>query len=543
MNDVEYKIILVSGRICSGKTTLANSFHDNFNYRIVKSNDLLLTFSGSLEIEKERKSLQRFGTDLDEKTQGRWLLDGFVQNLKEYACSEGYIIDAVRNKDQIEYFQKQYGRRVVHVHLEAPNDILTERYEYRKSIGTAIKECTSYDQAANDDNEENMNYLGKIADIVIQTNKTSKKDMFIPVAARLGLLSSPYDRLVDVVVGGEYGSEGKGNICSYLAPEYNVLVRVGGPNAGHTVLNEPEPYKFHQLPSGTIANKKGKLIIAPGSVINPKVIFKEIHELGVEPGRLIIDPNAMIIDELDIKNEAYLVNSIASTGQGVGSATARKILGRGNPETKLAKDVKEFDDFIEDTGEYLEKCYCRGEKILVEGTQGTELSIHHGHYPYVTSRDTTVAGCLSEAGISPSRVRNIIMVVRTYPIRVESPSDGTSGPMEKEIDWDIVSSRSNISLEELLEKEKTTTTNRKRRVAEFDWRLFRKACSLNAPTDIALTFVDYIDIKNRDARRFNQLTPETIDFIEEIEIVARAPASIINTCFASRSIIDRRDWF
>ena len=159
-----------------------------------------------------------------------------------------------------------------------------------------------------------------------------------------------------------------------------------------------------------------------------------------------------------------------------------------------------------------------------------------------TSRDTTVAGCLSEAGISPSRVRRVIMVVRSYPIRVQDPAGSTSGRMSQELSWSEISRRSNVPLSELRRTEKTSTTDRKRRVAEFDWELLRRAASLNGPTDVALTFSDYLSVKNRDARRFEQLSEETIRFIEEIERVAGAPVSLISTRFHSRSIIDRRSW-
>lgn len=190
----------------------------------------------------------------------------------------------------------------------------------------------------------------------------------------------------------------------------------------------------------------------------------------------------------------------------------------------------------------LEKAFAAGKRVFVEGTQGTGLSLHHGFYPHVTSRETSVSGCLAEAGIAPSRVRRTILVVRSYPIRVESPKGATSGFMELELDWATISSRCQIPAEELEEKEKTTTTNRRRRVGEFDWSLLRKAASLNGPTDIALTFVDYISIDNRKARRFEQLTEDTLRFIEEIERVASAPVSLITTRFDYRSIIDRRAW-
>jgi adenylosuccinate synthase len=250
----------------------------------------------------------------------------------------------------------------------------------------------------------------------------------------------------------------------------------------------------------------------------------------------------MIINKRDIAAEQGLVNKIGSTGQGVGSATARRILKRDDDRTKLARDNPELRPFIRPACDVLDKAFFERQRVFVEGTQGTGLSLYHGDYPHVTSRDTTVAGCLSEAGISPSRVRRVIMVVRSYPIRVQDPAGSTSGRMSQELSWSEISRRSNVPLSELRRTEKTSTTDRKRRVAEFDWELLRRAASLNGPTDVALTFSDYLSVKNRDARRFEQLSEETIRFIEEIERVAGAPVSLISTRFHSRSIIDRRSW-
>jgi adenylosuccinate synthase len=346
---------------------------------------------------------------------------------------------------------------------------------------------------------------------------------------------------VDVLIGGEYGSEGKGHIASHLAREYDLLVRVGGPNAGHKVFQTPEPYTHHQLPSGTRFSE-ANLLIGPGAVVNPDALLKEIGDCRIDAQRLSIDPQVMIIESSDIKSESKLVKSIGSTGQGVGNATARRILKRGAKDIRLARDVKALKPFIRPACVVLDKMFFEGKRVFVEGTQGTGLSLYHGQYPHVTSRDTTVAGCLSEVGISPSRVRRVVMVVRSYPIRVQDPSKSTSGPMSQELSWKKISERSGVPLSELRVTEKTSTTHKKRRVGEFDWELLRKAASLNGPTDVALTFADYISIKNRDARRFEQLTEETIRFIEEIERVAETPVSLISTRFDSRSIIDRRSW-
>src|SRR5713101_1925778 len=250
----------------------------------------------------------------------------------------------------------------------------------------------------------------------------------------------------------------------------------------------------------------------------------------------------MTITDADISGEKGLASAIASTQSGSGLALARKIADRGSSAVVLARDSPELRQFLRPTYEVLEAAYGAGSKILLEGTQGSGLSLHHGKYPFVTSRDTNVAGCLAEAGISPTRVRRVLMVVRTHPIRVENPESGTSGPLKYEITFDEVARRAGLDASEVARRELTSTTRRKRRVGEFDWEQFRHACALNAPTDIVLTFADYIHVGNQHARRFEQLTSDTIKFIEELEMVAHAPVSLINTRFDPTSVIDRRDW-
>ena len=170
------------------------------------------------------------------------------------------------------------------------------------------------------------------------------------------------------------------------------------------------------------------------------------------------------------------------------------------------------------------------------------MALYHGYYPYVTSRDTTVSACLAEAGVAPSRVRRVLMVCRTYPIRVQNPEGGTSGPISQELRWEEMARRSGQDARRLRQSERTSTTNRMRRVGEFDWVLLRRAALLNGPTDIALTFTDYLAASNGDAKRFEQLEKDTISFIHEVESVAGARVSLIATGFNSRSIIDRRAW-
>jgi len=134
------------------------------------------------------------------------------------------------------------------------------------------------------------------------------------------------------------------------------------------------------------------------------------------------------------------------------------------------------------------------------------------------------------------------MVCRTYPIRVKSPKGETSGPMSQEVSWKEIAHRAGLDPRTLTKAEKGSVSRKQRRVGEFDWFLLQRAALLNGPTDIALTFTDYLSAKNRKAYRFEQLTPETIRFIQEVERVAAARVTLISTAFNPRSIIDRRAW-
>jgi adenylosuccinate synthase len=534
------QIVLLSGRVSSGKSTLSEQLLTQFGFEVLKTKELIKRLAQKklgTELERDRKAMQRFGERLDNETEGKWVRDALMNLVR--GPNQRVIVDSVRISKQIRAIRKSYGFAVVHIHLTAPEDVLAKRYSERK--GTGFRELKSYSEVKRDPTEAKVKDLKDVADVVIDTARCTKADVLVRAATHLGLYARNYESVVDVIVGGQYGSEGKGHISSYLSRDYAILVRVGGPNAGHKVFVTPGPYTHHQLPSGTLRNPESKLIISPGCVLNAANLLKEVAECKVGTERLSIDPQAMVIADEDIRREGGLVKGIGSTGQGVGFATARRITKRG-ASVKLAKDIKDLRPFIRETWTILEKAYREGQKVLVEGTQGAGLSIYHGKYPYVTSRDTSVAGCLSEAGIPASRVRKVIMVCRTYPIRVQNPRNGTSGPMGIEISWKIVAKRSGIPAGQLEDKEKTSTTHRRRRVAEFNWELLRRASALNGPTDVALAFVDYINLQNEKARRFEQLDTPTINFIEEVQRVAAAPVSLISTRFDFRSIIDRRAW-
>lgn len=527
--------MLLSGGICSGKSTLAAALRDKYRFHLIKTHELIGRALDSPPAN--RQAYQSAGDKLDSSTDGQWIQLQLMRLQSELPDDCSLVVDAVRIQKQIDHIRDAFGARVFHIHLTAPQERLAQRYRKRSA---KFKEFKTYDEARKNPTEANIEDLQNKADSLIDTELCSNHDVLVRVSAHLGLLGLAEERLVDVLVGAQYGSEGKGQVAAHLASEYDVLVRVGGPNAGHTVYAVPEPYKYRHLPSGTRHNDTAQIVLGPGAVIDVPLLLTEIAKHEVSVDRLAIDPDAMLIEEADKKFETkHLRNAIASTASGVGAATSRKVLrSAARPAVRRAQDSARLTAYVRDTREIVDDAFCNSKRILLEGTQGTGLSIHHGSYPWVTSRDTTVSGCLAEAGISPTRVRKVIMVCRTYPIRV----GGNSGPMRKKLSWAEISRRSGISVAALRKAERTTNTNTLRQPGEFEWGLLRTAAELNSPTDIALTFSDYIDIKNRDARRFDQLTQPTIMFIEEIERVAMAPVSLISTHFGRRSIIDRRIW-
>ena len=530
------RIIILSGPISSGKSTLAKGLAQRFNMTILKTSKILQNRVRS-QLAGDRKVLQAAGERLDKKTRGRWILDELTKLISQNPPITEITIDSLRIEEQISAIREAFGPIVIHVHLTAPMNELEQRYYKRRELGK--EKDFKYSEVKENRTEKQVENLTNIADIVVDTKRCTEQDVLIRTVSHLRVRSGRGTGFVDVVIGGQYGSEGKGQIVAYLSREYDLLVRVGGPNAGHKVFEEPEPYAHHQLPSGT-RKSDAKLLIGPGAVLNPKSLLKEIADCKVDKERLCIDRNAMIITDEDIVSEADLVKNIGSTGQGVGAATARRILKR-HRSTLLAQHIPELRPFLGSALEILEDAFSQNRRVLLEGTQGTGLSLYHGSYPHVTSRDTTALGCLAETGIPPNRVRKVVMVCRTYPIRVGNPKGDTSGPL-RDISWEEIARRSGYNANTLRIAERTTTTNRRRRIGEFDWELLHRAAFLNGATDIALTFTDYISKENVKAKRFEQLTAETINFIQEVERVTGAPVSLISTGFNNRSIIDRRSW-
>lgn len=330
---------------------------------------------------------------------------------------------------------------------------------------------------------------------------------------------------VTIVVGGQFGSEAKGKIVSFLADEFDIAVRTSSPNAGHTVFKDGKIYRLQQIPA-TFVNQKCILCIGAGALINPDILRKEVENTKTKD-RLFIDPQAGIIEEKHLLQEGELVQKIGSTGKGCGAALADRIWRK---DFKLAKDVLK-DYQISDVARILNQGIDDGKNILVEGTQGFGLSLYHGIYPFVTSRDTNASNFLAEAGVSPLLANEIILVIRTYPIRVA----GNSGPLTNEISWQELSNRIGKKVEET-----TTVTNKVRRVGEFDTEIVKKAVSVNRPTQIALQFLNYMFPEDEDKSSWDSLNQEAKDYIEKLERDLGVPITLIGTGQSNEAMIDRR---
>lgn len=340
-----------------------------------------------------------------------------------------------------------------------------------------------------------------------------------------------------VLVGGQYGSEGKGAVAAFIANGYDVHVRVGSPNAGHTFYWNHAKHVMQSIPCGWI-NPDAKIVIGRGALLNMKQLMKElVHILHYYPNfldRLYIDENAGVLDEkfheMEGGTEGEMHRRIGSTGEGVGPARMARI-ARDPEQFRLFKDVAEEYGLqkcmTKDTPHFIACMQDAGMNTLIEGTQGSGLSLLHSHWPYCTSIDTNAAGIISEVGIAPSRVTNVLMVCRTYPIRVA----GNSGPMKNEITWEELGQRIGRDIT----PEKTTVTKKVRRIAEWDDDLFNTSCVLNYPTEIALTFADYVDpyiFNTKDEDRLLASAP-LMDFIDKhlsgvpITYIGTGPKSIV----------------
>ncbi len=314
---------------------------------------------------------------------------------------------------------------------------------------------------------------------------------------------------VTTVIGGQYGSEGKGKVAHFLVREQDAVaaVRVGGPNSGHTSVDASgNPHVLQQVP---VAALDGILsLIGPGSYVNPAILLEEIRGLGLDAKSVCVDYRAMVLTEDDLGEEARngLGAKIGSTCSGTGAAVQRRITRSSQDELAVAS--REIRPYVGDSVAIARDLLKAGKRVIVEGTQGFGLSLLHSpHYPYVTARDTSAAGAVSEAGLSPLDVDEVVMVLRTFPIRVA----GNSGPFDsEEVDWETIGAEAGF---EEPPREFTSVTGNLRRVARFDPAIVIRAIEANRPSRIALNHLDYVDSDCRGG----EITTKARRFIRGLE--------------------------
>lgn len=339
---------------------------------------------------------------------------------------------------------------------------------------------------------------------------------------------------VTVVVGGQYGSEGKGKLVAHLARATRrpiAVVRCGGTNSGHTVEYRGAPYPFRQLPSAAVVDDVA-LFLGAGMVLDIDLLLKEASDIGLDPRRLRVDQNAVLLDERDVAAEtgSSLRERVGSTLSGTGSATARKVLRDSTQRT--ARSAQELKHLVTNVSRELNELVDAGTQVIVEGTQGMGLSLHHSsHFPYATSRDTSAAAFLSEVGLAPTLVSDVIAVFRTYPIRVA----GNSGPLPNEISWDELARRAGSSRPF---GEFTTVTKKLRRVGEFDWDQAQEAVQINRPTALAIHGLDYINFADRGARSLIELSRDSRVFLESVESRLGVPVHYAFTGPRNDDVVD-----
>lgn len=354
------------------------------------------------------------------------------------------------------------------------------------------------------------------------------------------------------VVGGQFGSEGKGLIVGHIAKEYGAHVRVGAANAGHTLYtcnplghpgepNEDAPafekHVMQQIPCAAYANPDADLYIGPGALISPGIFEAELGLLntwrrsrGMPRKAVFIDPRAHVIMRHQIEREqsTNLAERIGSTsaiaGEGIGVAQADRVMRESTCVTAYGyygvRDLEEINVVLADIPG---RIHDRNSAVLLEGTQGAGLSLTTGGYPYVTSRNTTSAGLAADCGVAPNRVNRVILVVRTFPIRVAGAS-GPFDPSSEEITWE------GIGVDP--ESERTTVTKKVRRVATFSMDQVVESAYLNGATEIALTFCDYLDptLKGMSSSHWMRIVGGPVgDLIDKIQKATGVPVRWLGT--------------
>jgi adenylosuccinate synthase len=289
---------------------------------------------------------------------------------------------------------------------------------------------------------------------------------------------------VDVVVDLQYGSTGKGLFCGYLGDtrDYDTVISANMPNAGHTYIDaKGNHYMFKVLPSSAVGKSVKTVMIGPGAVFSVRRLAEEMMHLRSDQ-TLRIHPNATILTEDHAVQERKRLNHISSTLQGSAAAMIDKIWRSGDPV--LAKHIlkgTKFEQYVCGHEEWrIRLSYA--EAVLAEGSQGYSLGINTHFYPYTTSRDCTPASFLSAMGIPLGMLNNVYGTCRTLPIRVGGPS-GDCYTDQEELSWEELG----------LPEERTTVTNKIRRIFEYSKLQLDEAMWACNPDAVFVNFCNYVE--------------------------------------------------
>ena len=330
-----------------------------------------------------------------------------------------------------------------------------------------------------------------------------------------------------VIVGGFFGDEGKGKIAAYLAmkDKPDICVRGGnGPNAGHTVIHGGVQYSLRLIPSGFV-NLSTRLLVGPGVPVDPTVLLDELRKTDSER-RIEVDNQCAIVEPRHKEQESrsdHLSKKVGSTKSGVGACNAERALRMA----KMARTIPSLKPYVGDTVGEIQAALSEKKKVMIEGTQGTFLSLYHGTYPYVTSKDTTASAACADVGVGPTQVNDVIVIFKAYVTRVGE------GPLDGQLDREEVARRGWTEF--------GTVTGRERRAAPFDFKLAKRAVQLNGATQIALTKLDVLFPNVKGARQLADLDEKARTFISRIEQETGVPVTLIGTGPTEEDIIDVRN--
>ena len=304
---------------------------------------------------------------------------------------------------------------------------------------------------------------------------------------------------------------------------YKLAVRTGSINAGHTIVNDGKEIKLRIVPCAFV-NKSIRLLVSAGALFSIETFMNEVELTGTR-GRIGVDANSGIILPEHIQKERkdeFLMKKVGSTGSGVGSAMVDRVMRL----LKMAIEFKELKPFITDVSGEVQDCMRNGGEVLIEGSQGLYLSLYHGGYPFVTSRDVSASGVCSEVGVGPKDVKDVIIVFKSYVTRVGA------GPLEGELSEEEAAKRGWAEI--------ASVTGRKRRAAPFDYKLAERAVRINSATQIALTKLDVMFPECRGTTVYDMLSDKAKGFIREVERNLDVPVTLIGTGPSTMDVVDRR---